>query len=145
MSVVPTTVPPGLRGFIHEMLPDMDIHNMCLTGRYGDFRRDTNEIHRAVDVQGKGRTPQERGYGTRVCSPVTGRVVQIEASWGAVWIADNYGNYVLLAHMDLFRPDGTQYVRLNQDVTIRDQVGTMDSVGLRDRSAYHLHFAVGTG
>ena len=143
------TLPPDLRSFVHTMLPGMDIDKIHVTGWYNEQR--TGRVHMAYDIQGKAGKP---GRGTNVCSPINGRIVQVDLEYGMVWIVDNDGNYVRLGHMTGIDGWYEQVEQGTAPVVQKGQViGQLSNVGVKDANGNqgpdnkgnHLDFQVGTG
>ncbi|AFM26137.1 calcium-binding protein [Desulfomonile tiedjei] len=132
MGVRVTPLPTNLRGFVHTMLPEMDIDKLQVTGRYDPTRKREGRVHLGIDVQGKGYT----GNGTPVCSPFNGTFYILEG-WektnGVAIVDDKTGLMVVLCHMKL-----NPKIKDGDPVSIDTQVGTMSDVG--SEGAVHLHF-----
>ena len=116
----------------------MDILKIWITRGYGPG-------HWALDFAGKGATPADRGVGTRVCTPISGKLIPPgpnNRKNNAVIIRDEEtGMTVWLLHMynpmSPVTPDGKPVY-----VDAGDEVGTMGDVG-PNVTGYHVHVVVG--
>ncbi|MFH1116114.1 MAG: calcium-binding protein [Pseudomonadota bacterium] len=133
-------VPVSMRGLFHTVLPDMNINKVQVVSSY---KWRWGRMHWGIDVQGKGATPSAKGKGTRVCSPLEGRVADFPqgATWGAIMIYDSLGNVVVLGHMILTDEKGKRYVNPGDVVHFGQSVGRLSDCGSEGK--YHLHFEAG--
>ena len=87
---------------------------------------------------------ETKGQGEPVFAPISGKVVRFDPETNGLIIADEDGHAIGVRHMTLARnPDTKQPWKEGDEVRPGQLHGFMDSVGVRDKRAYHLHFEVG--
>jgi putative chitinase len=116
------------------ILPSTEGQSAHITGHYGEVR--AKGPHGGSDFNYVGGQAGINLTHPPVYSPVTGEVVFVGGRYGTVTIRDADGNEHKILHMD------TQTVKLHQQVSAGEQIGTMGGRGPGDRNHYaqHVHY-----